>query len=199
MLPEKRRTTLARELGAGRGLESLAGFALLACSAQCMPLPPLSMLAESPGGKPRWPHGPDFSIAHAAGRVICAIAPAGFQVGVDLESADAADAKSLRLVMSAGECRQVADGMLSATALWTSKEAVLKAAGASVLAARQVEIDGALGHYAGREYHLNRLKIDRNLVLTMATSAPVSEWRVVQVSALKLCAAPSLDVQWSRA
>ena len=70
MLPEKRRTTLARELGAGRGLESLAGFALLACSAQCMPLPPLSMLAESPGGKPRWPHGPDFSIAHAAGRVI---------------------------------------------------------------------------------------------------------------------------------
>lgn len=191
-LPAQRSVALARELDAGRGLESLAGLALLAACAQYLPLPPLSLLYESPGGKPRWPDGPDFSIAHAGGHAVCAIAPPGVAIGVDLESADAVNPESLRLVTSAAERARINAGSLSATALWTCKEAVLKAAGAGIVAAREVEIEGAVGHHAGREYHLKRLDLDRNLVLTIATTAPVSRSRIVRATASTLFDAPQI-------
>jgi phosphopantetheinyl transferase len=189
-LPGQRSAALARELDAGRGLESLTGLALLACCAQYLPLPPLSLLGEGPGGKLRWPDGPDFSIAHAAGYAVSAVAPPGVAIGVDLESADAVNPGSLRLVTSAAERARINAGSLSATALWTCKEAVLKAAGAGIVAAREVEIEDAVGHHAGREYHLKRLDLDRNLVLTIATTAPVSESRVVRATASTLFDAP---------
>ena len=190
ILPAKQSAALARELDAGRGLESLTGLALLASCAKYLPLPPHSLLVESPGGKLRWPGGPDFSISHAAGCAICAVAPPGVAIGVDLESVDAANPESLRLVSSAAERAQINAGSLSATALWTCKEAVLKAAGAGILAAREVEIEGAVGHHAGRAYHLKRLDLDRNLVLTIATTTPVSGSRIVQATASTLFDVP---------
>ncbi len=185
-LPAQRSAALARELDAGRGLESLTGLALLAACALYIPLPSLSLLGESPGGKPRWPDGPDFSIAHAAGRAVSAVAPPGVAIGVDLESADAVHPESLRLVTSAAERARIHAGGLSATALWTCKEAVLKAAGAGIVAAREVEIEGAVGHHACRVYHLKRLDLQRNLVLTIATTAPVSRFRIVRATASTL-------------
>jgi phosphopantetheinyl transferase len=185
-LPALRSAALARELDAGRGLESLTGLALLAACAQYLPLPPISLLCESPGGKPRWPDGPDFSIAHATGRAVCAIAPPGVAIGVDLESAHGVNPDSLRLVTSAAERAQMAAGSMSAAVLWTSKEAVLKAAGAGFVDAGQVEIEAAVAHYAGRSYHLERLDLDGNLVLTIATTAPMSKSRVVRAAAATL-------------
>jgi phosphopantetheinyl transferase len=185
-LPRQRSAVLARELAAGRGLESLTGLALLVRSSQYLSLPPISLLAGNAGGKPRWADGPDFSIAHAAGFAVCAVAAPGVAIGVDLESADAVNPQSLRLVTSASERAQIGAGGRSATALWTCKEAVLKAAGTGVAAAREVEINDAVGHHAGREYHLMRIDLDRNLVLTIATSVPVPGSRVVYVSATAL-------------
>ena len=185
-LPEQRSASLAREINAGRGLESLTGLALLDRCAQYLPLPPLSSLVRSPEGKLRWADGPDFNIAHAAGHAVCAVAPPGVAIGVDLESADAVNPQSLRLVTSASEVAQINAGSLSATALWTCKEAVLKAAGTGVAAAGEVEIKGAVGHHAGREYHLMRVDLDRNLMLTIATSVLVSGSRVVQAAATAL-------------
>ncbi len=199
ILPAKRGAALARDLDTGRGLESLTGLALLASCAQYLALPPHSLLVESPGGKLRWPGGPDFSIAHAAGRAICAVAPPGVAIGVDLESVDAANPESLRLVSSAAESAQINAGSLSATALWTCKEAVLKAAGAGILAAREVEIEGAVGHHAGRAYHLKRLDLDRNLVLTIATTTPVPESRIVQATASTLFDTPHASSRRSSA
>lgn len=198
-LPAKRSTALARELDGGRGLESLTGFALLAACTPYLLLPPLPLLDESPGGKPRWPDGPDFSIAHAAGRAICAIAPPGVAIGVDLESTDAADPVSLRLVTSAAERARINAGSLSATTLWTCKEAVLKAAGAGVLAAREVEIEGAQGHHAGRTYHLKRLGLDGNLVLTIATTKPAAKVHVVPAVTSTLFDVPRVGGRRSRA
>lgn len=191
-LPASRSVSLARELDAGRGLESVTGLALLAGCAQYLPLPPLSLLYECPGGKSRWPDGPDFSIAHAAGHAVCAIAPPGVAIGVDLESADGVNPDSLRLVASAAERRQMAAGRISAAVLWTSKEAVLKAAGAGFAGAGQVEIDAAIGHHAGRKYHLERLDLDGNLVLTIATTLPVPKSRIVRAAVATLFDTPSI-------
>lgn len=174
-LPRARAASLARELEAGRGLETLTGLALLAGCVRLRSLPPLSALAAHPGGKPCWPEGPDFSIAHAAGRVACAVAPPGVAIGVDLEPEDGVQLESLRLVTSAAERAQVQAGALSAAALWTCKEAVLKAAGNGVAAAAQVEIEGLIGRHAGRDYHLERIDLDRNLVLAIATSIPLAK------------------------
>jgi phosphopantetheinyl transferase len=198
-LPAQRSAALARDLDAGRGLENLTGLALLAACAQYISLPPLSLLGESGGGKPRWSDGPDFSIAHAAGCAVCAVAPPGVAIGVDLESADAVDPESLRLVTSAAERARIYAGSLSATALWTCKEAVLKAAGAGIVAAREVEVEGAVGHHAGREYHLKRLDFERNLVLTTATTAPVSRSRIVRAAASTLFDAPQIGSRRSSA
>lgn len=184
-LPAARAATLARELGAGRGLESLTGLALLAGCTRFLPLPPLSQLTENPGGKPCWREGPDFSIAHAAGWVVCAVAPPGIAIGVDLEPVDGANLEFLRLVTSAAERRLVREGAFSAAALWTCKEAVLKAASRGVTAAGQVEIEGAVGHHAGRDYYLERLDFGR-LVLAIATTARIAKPRVVRADASTL-------------
>lgn len=199
ILPANRKAALARELMAGRGLESLTGFALLGACAQYLPLPPLSLLGERRDEKPRWPDGPDFSIAHAAGHAVCAVAPAGIAIGVDLESADAANPESLRLVTSAAERARIDAGGVTATALWTAKEAVLKAAGIGILAAPEVEIEGAVGHHAGRAFHLKRIDLNRNLVLTIATTAPVPEIRIVQAAASTLFDAPPISRRRSSA
>ena len=185
-LPMQRGARCAREREIDRRLETLTGFALLARAAQYLPLPPLSLLDASPGAKLRWPDGPDFSITHASGRAVCAVAPPGVAIGIDLESADSVQPESLRLVTTARERQQVDAGGLTATALWTCKEAVLKAAGTGIRAVREVEIDGAMGHHAGRAYHLTRLDLDRNLLLTIATTTPVSGYRIVQAAASTL-------------
>jgi len=52
-----RAASLACELEAGRGLDSLTGLALLAHAARQLSLPPLSLLTDEPGAKPRWPTG----------------------------------------------------------------------------------------------------------------------------------------------
>jgi phosphopantetheinyl transferase len=148
-------------------------MALLAHAARRLSLPPLSLLTDEPGNKPRWPTGPDFSIAHGAGVAVCAVAPAGIAIGVDLERIGDVELGSLRLVSSSAERKRVSAGELNAAALWTGKEAVLKAAGAGILAAARVEIDGAVGHHAGRDYHLARLDLGGNILLSIATTAAI--------------------------
>ena len=172
-LSVRRATVLARELRAGRGLASLTGMALLAHAARRLSLPPLALLTDEPGAKPRWPAGPDFSIAHSAGVAACAVAPPGIAIGVDLERTDEVEPGSLRLVTSSAERTRLSAEELNAAAVWTGKEAVLKAAGAGVAAAAQVEIDGAVGHHAGRDYHLARLDLGGNILLSIATTAAV--------------------------
>lgn len=179
-LSTRRAAALACELKAGHGLDSLTGLALLAHAARQRSLPPLSLLSDEPGGKPRWPAGPDFSIAHGAGVAACAVAPPGITIGVDLERIGDVELGSLRLVTSTVERMRVNAGELNAAALWTGKEAVLKAAGAGVLAAARVEIDGDVGHHAGRDYHIARLDLGGNILLSIATTAviaaPTVDW-----------------------
>ena len=148
-------------------------MALLAHAARRLSLPPLSLLTDEPGRKPRWPAGPDFSIAHGAGIAACAVAPPGVAIGVDLERIDDVELGSLRLVTSSAERMRVSAGEFNAAALWTGKEAVLKAAGTGVLAAARVEIDSVVGRHAGRDYHLARLDLGGDILLSIATTTAI--------------------------
>ncbi len=176
LLPSAQRRTVARRLAQGGGLDSLAGLALLAGCAECrrLPWPPRPPLRQEAGGRPRWPDGPEFSISHAAGYAICALAPPGVAIGVDLEPLDAAAPRQLRLVMSAGERRLLESGALGAAELWTAKEAVLKAAGAGLRRVREVEIGEGVGHHAGRRFRLVLQQPGHGLVLAVATDATVA-------------------------
>lgn len=172
-LPRARAAALSRRLAVGTGLESLTGLALLAGCARAARLPQLSQLTWSRRGKPGWPHGPSFSIAHSGGYAVCAVAPAGVGIGVDIESAGRVRDAMLRLVTSRGERAQVASGLMDATALWTCKEAVLKAAGAGLADVRRVAIDGDTGSLDGSRYRLLRMPLDGGLLLAIATTQPV--------------------------
>lgn len=82
-LPEwKLRELLRRRSGAQRAL-SLLGYAMLADLTGA----DLTALERGTYGKPRLPGGPEFSLAHTRGLVVCALAP--HPVGVDVERLDA--------------------------------------------------------------------------------------------------------------
>lgn len=161
-------------------------------------MPSLALLTDDAGCKPRWPAGPDFSIAHGAGLAVCAVAPPDIAIGIDIERVADVELASLRLVTSPAERAQVNAGQLDAAALWTGKEAVLKACGHGVLAAGRVEIDGTIGHHAGRTYHLARLDLGRNILVSMATTAPVEMPQVNWLAASTLFAdAPLVESRGS--
>ena len=172
-LPRARAAVLSRRLAAGTGIESLTGLALLAGCAKTAGLPPLSQLTWSRRGKPGWPDGPAFSIAHAGGYAVCAVAPAGIAIGVDIEPLGRVRNQTLRLVATPAERTQVDVGAIDATALWTCKEAVLKAAGAGLSDLRRVTVDGDIGRFDGARYHLSRRRLDGGLLLAIATSHPL--------------------------
>jgi 4'-phosphopantetheinyl transferase len=108
----------------------------------CLGVPPAALeFATEATGKPRLvsPHEPvvSFSLSHARGMAACVIG-AGCDVGVDVESHDhTADDAIAELALSAAERQDLAElpdaersGRL--LALWTLKEAYLKATGEGI-------------------------------------------------------------------
>ena len=179
-LPAARAAAIERGLAKGRSLESLTGLALLASAARHIELPPLAELRTTASGRPHWPGGPEFSISHAGGYAACAIAPAGSVLGLDIEQAGRVRARALRLVTSDEEQAARAGETRDATAHWTGKEAVLKAADLRLADARRVTIADAIGRVDGREFHLVPLALGRGLCGTLATAkserAPMPRW-----------------------
>jgi phosphopantetheinyl transferase len=100
------------------------------------------------------------------------VATAGIAIGVDIEPQGRVRNQTLRLVTTPAERALVESGAMDATALWTCKEAVLKAAGAGLSDVRRVSIDGDTGHLDGARYHLSRQPLDGGLLLAIATSHP---------------------------
>jgi hypothetical protein len=86
------------------------------------------------GGKPHAPGLPDFSISHSGAWVGCAVVSSG-RVGLDLEEC-----------VRGSQAHDLED--------WTAREAVIKAASASLDAAAAVVITGAAAEFAGRRWCL---------------------------------------------
>jgi 4'-phosphopantetheinyl transferase superfamily protein len=172
-LPEPYALALAGRLANGRGIASLTVLALLArLAASCSP-PPLSALQWSERGKPRLPGGPEFSLTHSRGFAACAVAPRGLAVGIDLEPEGRAGAAAIRHVASPAERAALASGWLTATALWTAKEAVIKAAGAGLADLRGVAVRQDRARFAGMDFAWRLLRPGDGLLLALATRGPM--------------------------
>lgn len=156
-------------------LATVLGVALLQDCARAAGLPPprAADLRFPEHGKPAWPSGPDFSISHAGGWVACALAPPGEQVGLDIEPAGAAEAAVLRLVAGEGELLAYRHAGLTATDLWTAKEAVVKLTGEGTLAARHARVGLEAAELAGRRYALSRPALAPGILCAVAASRPL--------------------------
>jgi phosphopantetheinyl transferase len=155
---------------------TLLGIALLldcAVSAGLAPPAPRSLMFPS-RGKPCWPSGPDFSIAHTTIRAACALAPAGLGVGLDLEQRGSAARADLRLVASACEHELYIAAGLEPEDLWTAKEAALKAAGASAKFAPQVMLAVDSAEFRASRYILMRPRLARDCSCALAITQPAA-------------------------
>ena len=176
LLPPDKAGHVARIKDAAARAASVMGIALLHDCARAagLALPPPGTLRFPEGGKPAWPGGPDFSISHAAGRVACALAPPGIEVGLDIEPAGAAERAGLGRVASDAERLAMAQAGLTATELWTAKEAVAKLTGAGIAGVADVRVGAHDACYAGRRYVLARPDIAPGIRCAVASSAEVT-------------------------
>ena len=135
-------------------LATLAGIELLAHGARALGYESLdaAALVFPEGGKPHWPGGVEFSISHTRDHAVCA-ATRSVRVGIDLEMIERMRPEILRRVASPTELGLYGATARGAALLWTRKEAVLKAAGASVFDASEVEVHEQHADFrAGRWY-----------------------------------------------
>jgi len=153
-------------------LATLIGMALLADCARAggLPWPGFPALSFPRAGKPAWPGGPDFNIAHCPGRVACAVAPAGVSIGVDLERAGSTTAAGLRLVATAAELDAFVGAGLTATDLWVTKEAVVNASGGRADRTARVRAAAAGGELDGAGYLIYRPVIAPDVSTAVAVS-----------------------------
>jgi phosphopantetheinyl transferase len=137
-----------------------------------------AQLRYSAQGKPRVAGLPEFSIAHAGAWVLCALASAG-AVGVDVEPlAPQAALPRWRGVFDAEE-RAAAATPRAALAIWTAKEAALKAAGAALAEIAQVRVRGRAVEFRGRRWHCRSPRLStRTLIARLVTAEPVTSLRL---------------------
>jgi phosphopantetheinyl transferase len=130
-------------------------------------------LRYTENGKPHVAGLPEFSIAHAGAWVLCAIASDG-AVGVDLEPLmTRAQLPSWSLVFDAQE-RSAANTARAALALWTCKEAVLKAAGGTLAELPNVRVRGGRAEFRGQRWHCRAPRVAPRMIACLATARPVT-------------------------
>jgi phosphopantetheinyl transferase len=88
----------------------------------------------------RWINGPACSLSHTAQGVVLLVADEG-PVGVDLETAGAAVAQDLRLVLPVGLRAALESGRLDPTDIWVRTEAALKAVGRGLSGLHDLEFE----------------------------------------------------------
>ena len=155
--------------------QSILGLALA-----CQLLSALSGRPVGPGelrytksGKPHALGLPEFSIAHAGAWVLCAVSSDG-AVGVDIEPlAPRASLPRWLTVFDAQE-RAAARSARSALSIWATKEAVLKAAGATLAELPRVRVRGRRVEFRGQRWHCRAPRLAPRVITCLATARPVT-------------------------
>ena len=130
-------------------------------------------LRYSVNGKPHAPGLPEFSIAHAGAWVLCALASAG-AVGVDIEPlVTGVSLPRWNAVFDAQE-RAAARTPRAALAIWTAKEAVLKAADATLAELAQIRVRGRRIEFRGRRWHCRTPRVAPRMIARLVTVQPVT-------------------------
>jgi phosphopantetheinyl transferase len=125
-------------------------------------------------GKPDESEGPDFSISHSGPWVGCAAVARG-RIGLDIEL-----------------------GTDERVSSWTAREAVLKACGAGIGAARAVELRAEGATYRGHVLHARRVELFPGAAVCVMTSCLVQEINLCAFSLQELFAPWSLSTETPR-
>jgi 4'-phosphopantetheinyl transferase len=176
-LPRMRAAQLSADTRAQS--QSLVGVALA-----CRTLSAVSGRSVAPGemrygkfGKPQVEGLPEFSIAHAGDWVLCAVSSDGV-VGIDLEPLQGrAQLPGWRTVFDAHE-RAAARTPRAVLAIWTRKEAVLKAAGAGLAELPRVQVRGRSVVFRGQRWYCRAPRIAPRVIICLATVQPVTRLRL---------------------
>ncbi len=116
----------------------------------------------------------NFSLSHCEGRIVCALSTQG-AVGIDVEGLGSLRAHQFRLYFSAAERAWAGRSASRFYAVWTRKEAVVKAASQRGL--RDVaRVDTAQGEqlaaFEGRLWHTVRVPVGRRHLAHLALAEP---------------------------
>lgn len=130
-------------------------------------------LRYTASGKPHVVGLPKFSIAHAGEWVLCALSSCG-AVGVDIEPLAPLATLPRWLAVFDQHERAAARSARAALAIWCTKEATLKAAGADFAELPQVRVRGRQVAFRGRRWHSRAPRIAPQLVARLVTERPVS-------------------------
>ena len=124
-------------------------------------------------GRPQAPGLPDFSVAHAGAWVVCALASGG-PVGVDIEPI--VSRAALPAWQGAFDTTELAAARSPrrALAIWTAKEATLKAAGGTLAGLAQVRVRGQRVEFRGRRWYCRAPRLTPGTVTRVVTARPVT-------------------------
>jgi hypothetical protein len=169
----------ARDVGACVDAAALAdsrlGIALAVAAARLAGHDARALRLDTPpGGKPRWMQGPDFSISHASGIVVCAMLGDGAAVGCDIEAESAVSARDLRLVLDDAERGLLGCGALAPAVIWTRKEAALKWAGIGLRAVNEVRVTREGVIVAGRPLHCRSAMLPGGVIASVVSARAVA-------------------------
>lgn len=132
-----------------------------------------SELQYTPRGKPHAPGLPEFSIAHAGAWVLCAMASEG-TVGVDIEPLVARPSLPRWSQVFDAHERAAACTPRAALAIWTTKEAALKAAGATLAEAPRVRVRGRRVNFRGGQWHCRRPALAPRVMVSLIAALPIA-------------------------
>lgn len=142
----------------------------------------LASLRYPAQGKPVLGLPLDFSLSHCAGRMLCAISTDG-AVGVDIERVGTLKATDFNLYLGTAEREWAGQDPRRFYALWTRKEAVLKAAGSGGLRRMpEFEMLGESTEFAGRRWHTVPLAVGDGYVAHLAREEPLPAPRVERIA-----------------
>lgn len=190
-LPAARRAQLEGWPDSDARRRSLLGSRLLRDGLLRMGYPADSLvsLRYAEHGKPTLDLPLDFSLAHCAGRILCAISTRG-PIGVDIEPVGELTAAEFRIYLSARERAWAGADARRFYALWTRKEAVVKAAGTLGLAhLRDVRIEQDQATFAGLRWHTAPVPVESGYSAHVAHAHPLSALVVQRVTEASLFAA----------
>jgi 4'-phosphopantetheinyl transferase len=125
-------------------------------------------------GKPHAAGLPGFSIAHAGSWVLCALASEG-AVGVDVEPLVARQSLPRWSQVFDAQERAAARTPRAALAIWTAKEAALKATGDTLAEAPRVRVRGRRVEFRGRSWHCRRPRLAPRVMVSVVTARPTTQ------------------------
>jgi 4'-phosphopantetheinyl transferase len=132
-------------------------------------------------GKPQVAGLPEFSIAHAGDWVLCAVSSDG-AVGVDIEPLQSRAQLPAWLTVFDAHERAAARTPRAALAIWTRKEAVLKAAGGGLAELPRVQVRGGSVRFRGQRWYCRAPQIAPRVIACLATIQPVTRLRLRSIA-----------------